>query len=255
MKDHPGGGGTGPGELKDSRPADLVAHDDVLTVAVEAEEQPLGFTIPPPRGEILKPQPPVGGGVARAAPAVRVEGKESSLPEGPPRERLRVEDRAELVGFHVLRGPGKGSSGSEPQAQGLQNRDLRGPEDVGRHGAKIDLIPPTVLMVVLVVLTPVPVLATVESGISGERLRDFGLRHVIIGLALVEVVEPCFIYRFSGQGILLPPARRVGVRVPGRIRDLRHDGLNQGERQEERQGLHGCGSKDGGTKGIPQLPG
>jgi hypothetical protein len=81
----------------------------------------------------------------------------------------------------------------------------------------ISIIPPAIIMSILVMFSPVAMEPAIKSGKSWDDCRDLiGVGHVVIGLPLIEVVNPCFIYGFIGKLVTFSSALWIRVWILAR---------------------------------------
>ena len=98
-------------------------------------------------------------------------------------------------------------------------------------------------MFVLVVFAPVPVLPRIEPRKSRQDFRSLGGGHVIIGLALVKIVNPRLVDRFPGEPVPGAGVRGVDVGMFVRSGDIevlcreRGQTAPRGEREEGEEKL------------------
>ena len=142
------------------------------------------------------------GGIARGAPAEAVEGDEAVLPDGAVAEGLGIKAGGEFAVF------------SKAEVDALKDGGFVVAGDVGEVLAVFDVVPAGVAVVVLVIFPPVSFKAGIESGVCGDGFGDVsGASHVVVGLALVEVVEAEFVDFLGGEFVALATAFGVGVGV------------------------------------------
>ena len=124
------------------------------------------------------------------------------MPDGAVAEGLGIEAGGEFAVF------------SEAEVDAFEDGGFFVAGDVGEVLAEFDVIPAGVAVVVLVVFSPMTFEAGIESGVGGDGFGDVsGAGHVVVGLALVEVVEAELVDFLGGEIVALAAAFGVSVGV------------------------------------------
>jgi hypothetical protein len=218
----------GPRAVEDGLVVEAVCEDDawavaIVTLVLGGEG---GGLFGPGGGEIgIGPEDGAGGlGVAGGAPAEGVELDEAVLPNDRIREGFGIEGGGEVAVFAELDGDAFGDF------------DFVVAKGLALDGAPIDVVPATVFVVVFIVEAPVAVDTGVEAGEGGEDAGKGFLGHVVIGLALVEIVDAGFVDEFAGVGAIFARAGGIDVGMGIGMGDIEGGvfaGGEGGEREEE----------------------
>ena len=90
-------------------------------------------------------------------------------------------------------------------------------DHMGKVFSGFSIIPPAIIMSILVVFPPVAMESAIKSRKSWDYCRDLiGVGHVVIGLSLIKVVNPRFIYCFIGKLITFSSALWIRVWILAR---------------------------------------
>ena len=101
---------------------------------------------------------------------------------------------------------------AKAEGDAFEDDEVLTAEDLGLVLAHVDVIPATIIVVVLVVLAPVAVEPGVESGVGGHgggNVLAF-LGHEVVGLSLIKVIEAGLVYFELGEGVVFATFFGVG---------------------------------------------
>lgn len=111
--------------------------------------------------------------------------------------------------------------GAEANADAFEDGEFLMAENLGDDFAHFGLVPAGVAVVVLIVFSPVSVLSGIESRVGWNDRGDLvGVRHVVVGLALEEIVKPLAVDRIGSELVVFAAFRRVGVGMLAGARDV-----------------------------------
>jgi hypothetical protein len=110
---------------------------------------------------------------------------------------------------------------------------------VARHlkveGTECLLANAGLFVTILAVFSPVSVLARIEAWECRDYGWGFGPRHIEIGLALIEVIEPGFVFGLAGECVVRTSTRGVSIGVCIGIGDIEGGGVCEDRKDEGRE--------------------
>ncbi len=173
-----------PSFVLDPDRSDSVLEDDALAEPTQAEVFPRFRHFGLGDGE---PWLFIHVRVAGSSPTVWFE-TDPSIPNRPVGKRLRIEACGEDV------------SVAQFDADSLEHVEALALDHVSEMLSLFAVVPASVVVIVLVVLPPVSMDGTIQSGIGWNHFRNLvRVGHVIIGLTGVELIKPRLIDFFLGQ--------------------------------------------------------